>query len=124
MELYISRAGAVEGPYPLAQIQTMLQQGQLQPTDLAAPPGASDWSPVSELVGAPAAPPRVITPPPLRTGPDPRLLDQQFTIDGRIPAGTAGKSVRDVITEITAGGRLVVFQYVFSLMVKIGRAHV
>ena len=118
MELYISRSGAVEGPYPLAKVQTMLHQGQLSPTDFAAPPGASDWTQLSELVGAPAVgPPRLAVPPPLRTGPDPRLLDQQFMIDGRIPAGTGGKSVREVVTGMAAGGRLVVFQYVFSLLV-------
>lgn len=119
MELYICRSGAIEGPYPLGQLETMLQQGQLLPTDLAAPPGAGDWSPLSELMAVPpaTAPPRVTAPPPLRTGPDPRVLDQQFTIGGRIPAGTAGKSVRDVVSGVTAGGRLVVFQYVFSLLV-------
>ena len=118
MELYVSRSGTVEGPYPRHKVEEMLKQELLAPTDLGALPGGSDWSPLSDLLAPPAAgPPPLTTPPPLQVEPDTRYLDQQFMIDGKIPAGTHGKTVRQIVNEVAAGGRLVVFQYVFSVLV-------
>lgn len=118
MELYVCRSGAIEGPHPTETVQAMLQQGLLTPADLGAPVGASDWCPLSQLVACPAA--RAAPaggPPPLRAAPDTRYLDQQFRISGKVLAGTEGKSVRRIIDEVAAGGRLVVFRYVYSVVI-------
>jgi hypothetical protein len=118
MELYISRSGSVEGPYPIEKVQGMLQQGVLSPTDLGAPPGAADWKPLSEFLGSSSAPlDCVSSPPPIPAAPDRGHFDQQFLFDGKIMPGTQGKSVRRIIDEVASGGRFVVFQYVFSLVV-------
>ncbi len=114
MELYISRAGTIEGPFPIEKIREMLQQGQLNSSDLGAAPGAADWSPLSELLGLAVAP---ATPPQMPARPSTSPLDQQFMMDGRIIPGTQGKSARKIADEIAAGGRFVLFQYAISLIV-------
>lgn len=114
MELYISRAGTIEGPFPVEKIREMLQQGQLNSSDLGAAPGAADWSPLSELLGLNETP---SAPPPIPAKPSTAHLDQQFLMDGRIIPGTQGKSVRRIVDEVAAGGRFVLFQYAISLIV-------
>lgn len=115
MELYISRSGAVEGPYSVEKIQSMLRDGHLSASDLGAHPGASDWSPLSQLIECPRT--DQVAPPPFPAQPDNRFLDQQFMIDGKILPGTHGKSVRQMVDEIASGGRFVIYQYVFSIIV-------
>lgn len=117
MELYVSRAGTIEGPFPIEKIREMLQQGQLSSTDLGAAPGAADWSPLSELLGLAAAPAAPSAPPQIPQRPSHSPLDQQFMMDGRIIPGTQGKSARKIADEIAAGGRFVLFQYAISLIV-------
>jgi len=59
MQITINRDGQNYGPYPLEQVQQMLQAGQAQLTDLAHYEGAADWVPLSQVPGvaqAPAAP--------------------------------------------------------------------
>lgn len=118
MELYVSRAGAVEGPYPTEKIQGMLRDGLLQPADLGAAPGAADWSPLSQLIDCGVARPvsRAV-PPPVPADAGDRYLDQPFLVDGRVLTGTYGKSVRRIVDEIAQGGRFVVYPYVFSIVV-------
>lgn len=117
MELYISRAGTIEGPFPIEKIREMLQQGQLSSTDLGAAPGAADWSPLSELLGLAVAPAAPSARPQIPPRPSHSHLDQQFMMDGRIIPGTQGKSARKIADEIAAGGRFVLFQYAISLLV-------
>ena len=124
MDLYVCRAGVVEGPHSIAKIQEMLQQGVVTPYDLGAHVGADDWSPLSQLVSLPAGPPShpggpppLSMPPPLPAEPDTRYLDEPFLVKGGIMPGTEGKSVRQIIDEIPSGGRFVMFQYVFSLII-------
>ena len=105
MELYISRAGSVEGPLPIEKVREMFQQGQLTPTDLGAPVGATDWSPLSEILGISSTPlAGAGAPPPIPAEPDMSHLDQQFLIGGKIISGTQGKSVRRIVDEVAAGG--------------------
>ncbi len=92
----------------------MVQQGQLASSDFGAPAGADDWSPLSQLLGLPEV---TSAPPPIPARPSPSPLDQPFRVDGRVIPGTAGKSVRQIVNEVAAGGRFVVFQYAFSLIV-------
>ena len=59
MQITINRDGQNYGPYPLEQVQQMLQAGQAQLTDLAHYEGAADWVPLIQVPGvaqAPAAP--------------------------------------------------------------------
>jgi len=102
----------------------MLQQGLLTPNDLGAHAGADDWNPLSQLLSLPTGspvqpggPPPLRTPPPLPTEPDPCFLDQPFLAGGKIMAGTDGRTVRQIIDEVPSGGRFVMYQYVFSLII-------
>src|SRR5258708_36137695 len=57
MTYYISRSGQQYGPYTVAELQTMIAQGQVSATDNAWGEGMASWAPVSEiLAGASAAP--------------------------------------------------------------------
>lgn len=114
VEFYVSRSGSVEGPFPIEKVREMLQQGQLTASDFGAPAGADDWSPLSQLLGLPGV---TSAPPPIPARPSPSPLDQPFRVDGRVIPGTAGKSARQIVNEVAAGGRFVVFQYAFSLIV-------
>ncbi len=125
MDLYICRAGVVEGPHSIAKVQEMLQQGRVTPYDLGAHAGVDDWSPLCQLLSLPAGPPdhpagppdHPAGPPPLPAAPEARYLDEPFLVKGGILPGTEGKSVRQIIDEIPSGGRFVMFQYVFSLII-------
>lgn len=56
MQITINRDGQNYGPYPLEQVQQMLQAGQAQLTDLAHYEGAADWVPLSQVPGLAQAP--------------------------------------------------------------------
>ena len=49
--IYIARDGAQHGPYPIAQINAMLAEGQLRPADLAWWQGCAEWVPVMMAAG-------------------------------------------------------------------------
>ena len=51
MQITINRDGQNYGPYPLEQVQQMLQAGQAQLTDLAHYEGATEWVPLSQIPG-------------------------------------------------------------------------
>lgn len=59
MTYYIYRAGQQSGPFSIADIQSMLASGQLSPQDFARTQDSQSWIPVSQVVGAAAAPPPV-----------------------------------------------------------------
>jgi len=67
MNYYISRSGQQYGPYALADIENMLAQSQIEPTDHAWAEGMPEWKPVSEIVSkaAPPAPEPVRAPAPV-----------------------------------------------------------
>lgn len=50
MEIYVLIDDKPQGPYTPELIRQYLASGQLQPTDLAAYPGRSDWKPLAVLV--------------------------------------------------------------------------
>ncbi len=56
MNVYVAREGQTYGPYTQTQATEMLGSGQLVAGDLACPEGASDWTPLGQLLGMPAAP--------------------------------------------------------------------
>lgn len=51
MQYYIERGGKKHGPFSLAQIQQLSQQGKLMPGDLACREGMSDGIPVAQVLG-------------------------------------------------------------------------
>lgn len=51
-ELWLSRAGASYGPYPLQQLRTWVQEGSVSRMDFASTDGAS-WVPLGTLLGPP-----------------------------------------------------------------------
>ena len=55
MNYWVARAGQKQGPFPLAEVQRMLGDGRLTPTDLAWAEGMPSWAPLSQVM--PAAPP-------------------------------------------------------------------
>mgnify|MGYP000959238625 CR=1 FL=1 len=51
MQLHITRDGQQFGPYDLPQVNEMLVQGSLLPTDYAWYEGAADWTPLAQVPG-------------------------------------------------------------------------
>ncbi len=54
--IHIARDGAKLGEFTLEQVREGLGTGQFRPTDLGWQSGMTDWRPLSEFVGAAAAP--------------------------------------------------------------------
>ena len=54
--IHVARDGAKLGEFTLEQIRQGLTTGQFRPTDLAWQSGMGEWRPLSEFVGATAAP--------------------------------------------------------------------
>lgn len=120
MNLYISRAGSVEGPFPLEQVKSMIKEGGLSPADLAAAPGDQDWKPLSEWIDlSTGATPPSSTPAPMPVQPaaPTPAWDAPFSIDGQIPSSTQGKNIKQVAEEVSKGGRFVIYPYVVSIII-------
>src|SRR6478609_5609473 len=54
--IHVARDGAKLGEFTLEQIRSGLTTGQFRSTDLGWQSGMGDWRPLSEFVGAAAAP--------------------------------------------------------------------
>ena len=52
MNYYLGRKGEKLGPYTLAQLQTMMAQGQVFPDDLAWGEGMPSWLPAAQVLGS------------------------------------------------------------------------
>lgn len=52
MQFHIARDGHQLGMYPVEEVQSMLDNGQLFPTDLAYFEGAPNWMPLSQALQA------------------------------------------------------------------------
>ncbi|MDG2214556.1 MAG: GYF domain-containing protein [Verrucomicrobiota bacterium] len=57
MTYFVAKDGQQQGPYTLEQINSLLQQGQLTPSDLVFTEGWNEWKKISELSSSPVAPP-------------------------------------------------------------------
>ncbi len=134
MNVHISRQGQRFGPYPVTQLEEMLRAGNIVPTDLVWPDGATEWIPLGNYLESlkpksslslskSAAPPALPsgTPPVMDAPP---VLDDfapsatgQVLLGGKIISGTRGMSAADVEREVQAGGRFVMYQYCFSVLV-------
>jgi hypothetical protein len=62
MNIYVMRDGQKVGPFSDEAIRVMLEQGELDPDDLACRRGASIWEPLGKVLASPAAEP--VEPPP------------------------------------------------------------
>ena len=59
MNIHISRNGQSLGQFPLAEVNCMLQGGQISPEDLAWQEGMPQWVPVRSIPGVVAAAPPI-----------------------------------------------------------------
>ena len=55
MDIYIARGQEQLGPYPLDQIQQLLDSGVLKPDDFAFHEGLDNWTPLTEVIAAQAS---------------------------------------------------------------------
>ena len=116
-EYYISKAGDVEGPFNQEQVLEMHRTGQVSSEVLTAVAGEQDWKPLKDqlgplLAGSPVASAPPALPPASRT-----FLSGPVLVDGKVVNGTQGKTVDQIVDEVSQGGRFVVFQYAFSIVV-------
>ena len=65
MDIYIARGEEQFGPYPLEQVQELLDQGALLPEDLTFHEGLDNWTPLAEVISAQTVPPIPPLPPTL-----------------------------------------------------------
>jgi len=56
MQYHISRQGQTYGPYPAGDVQRMLNEGRLLPTDLCWTEGMANWEPLGKVMGGAVAP--------------------------------------------------------------------
>ena len=123
MEYYIERNGQIDGPHSLDALKDLHTKGLLLPETYVAAAGDTDWRPFGELLqslnpgGAPPPLPAVQAAPPLPAGGGYQNLDQPLRVDGRTISGTEGKTCRQIVEEVKQGGRFVIFQYAFSIVV-------
>jgi len=55
MDIYIARGQEQLGPYPLDQVQQLLDSGVLKPDDFAFHEGLDNWTPLTEVIDAQAS---------------------------------------------------------------------
>lgn len=95
MQIYISRTGTQEGPFPVEQVRQMLAAGELLPTHHVFHEGLSEW------VLASQSPALAGTPPPLPAGGPPPL--PAATGSGLLTTGYNADTRRDF--DYTIAGR-------------------
>jgi uncharacterized protein (TIGR00266 family) len=88
MQIYISRTGAQEGPFPVEQVRRMLASGELLPTHHVFHEGLTEW------VLASQSPALAGTPPPLPGGP-PALAGAAAAGSGLLTTGYNADTRRD-----------------------------
>ncbi|MBL67738.1 MAG: hypothetical protein CMO74_04675 [Verrucomicrobiales bacterium] len=68
MQIHINRDGEQYGPYPREQVESMLAQGQLLPTDMAWHEGMAGWESLGEVMGTAESPGVALAPVPEMAG--------------------------------------------------------
>ena len=84
VDIYIARGEEQFGPYPLEQVQELLDQGALLPEDLAFHEGLDNWTPLAEVIATQDVPPIPPLPPTL-----PPAAEEISAPDTPVPAPTA-----------------------------------
>ena len=118
MNFFLFRSGNQTGPYPMASLPAMHQAGQVLPTDYIWVEGTPSWVPISNYLSSNPARPAAAAPPPLPAAPavlapaspvgPPPLSAAQPTLDG---------PTNNLIQEVEAGGRFVIFTYCVSVLI-------
>jgi hypothetical protein len=91
VNIYILRDGEKMGPFSEETLRTLLEQGDVDESDLACRQGASEWDPVGKVLETPAeSPAELPPPPPPEPEPEPATAEQiaflsYFGVE--IPAG-------------------------------------
>ncbi|RYD34865.1 MAG: DUF4190 domain-containing protein [Verrucomicrobiaceae bacterium] len=112
-EIQVSRDGSIWGPWPLSEVNTMLAEGQLMPSDLAWTEGLAGWVPLASMEGVIVTarnsfPPAAAPPLPVMAAPAaPRVMRPQagYAVPqshnrGRPPAITSNATVVSLIAGI------------------------
>lgn len=114
MNFMVSREGKQYGPYRLESLSGMLGKAEVVPTDLILVEGKSDWEKVADYLKTGSQPSRPVTPPPLppghQTGPA-----STGVVSPAIPPFI--ESTSELEQSVLQGGRFVVFQYCFSILI-------
>ncbi|NOS68426.1 MAG: DUF4339 domain-containing protein [Verrucomicrobia bacterium] len=134
MNFFTSREGQRYGPYPIESLSEMVRNNQVVPTDLIFIEGGSNWRTVAEHLKADSPPPLPMGtrplpkgPPPLpkssppHTGTPPPLPPQgrlaRPRTDEACAAADATPAMKELEDSVLKGGRFVIFQYCFSVIV-------
>ena len=113
MNFLLQRSGQQLGPYPLSSLTEMYRSGSVRPTDLIWVEGAPTWVLVSDYSGSK---PSTTPPPPLPAA----ASGSQPTAGAPPPlppAPARDAASAELIAEVEAGGRFVIFIYCISVLV-------
>ena len=123
-EYYISRTGEVDGPYSQEKLLEMHRSGAITSEVLTVAAGEQDWKPLKEHLTSlsgqmPPALPAIPVATAVTAAPatSSAHLNVPMLVDGKVVNGTQGKTVEQIMSEVAQGGRFVVFQYAFSIIV-------
>jgi hypothetical protein len=116
-EYYISRTGEVDGPYSQEKLLEMHRSGTIDSEVLTVAAGEQDWKPLKDQLGSVLAVSPVASVPPALPPISAASLSVPMLVDGKVVNGTQGKTVEQIVSEVAQGGRFVVFQYAFSIIV-------
>lgn len=110
MRYHISRQGQTYGPYPAEDIQRMLHEGRLLPTDLCWTEGMASWEPLGKVMGGAMAPAPAPPQPPPRPAvaqpvAQPYPAQTQRPYSGQAPAQAAMRQGPPVQAAWGAGGQ-------------------
>lgn len=110
MNFSLKQGGQQTGPYPVSALKEMLQSGALTQSDMVLIDGASAWMTVSECLKVAGA----AVPPPIPEG----AAQRGHSLPPRLETGTnSSGGDAELVREIEAGGRFVVFPYCVSVLV-------
>ncbi len=115
-DLYLHHQGQQLGPYPLATVHQMFQQGGLSATDLVWHEGAPEWMPLSAFLARNPAGTALPTP----AAPAPPIPTQNPDAFARRMAGihgVSGLTPENLQIELQRGGKFIFYQYCISILV-------
>ena len=132
---YIHLGQSPSGPHTRERVEQMIAAGTITPETLIVVEGGDNWQPARELFdfpGAAALPSSPVLPPalsPQRPDPyappvasleeEPQASDLNFPLvfEGKVIPGTEGLTAGQVVEMCRRGGRFVIWQYAFSIVV-------
>jgi len=122
MNFFTSRNGKQYGPYPMESLAEMIRKAQVAHTDFIFLEGWSNWRTVSDYLKSPSPHPHsTAVPPPLPQQPPLLPVNEQLVVPASsgiavaLPAALEGAA--ELEQAVMEGGRFVVFQYCFSVLI-------